>query len=73
MTSKQALKKICSKCEEALAKQKVRCPFRSISNDYCEEYETIEKELKAFEALFDKPHKDFDAYGQQQCEGDCGC
>lgn len=20
-----------------------------------------------------EPHKDFDAYGQQQCEGDCGC
>ena len=46
MTSKEALKEICSKCEEAKAKQGIRCPFRSISNDYCEEYETIEKELK---------------------------
>lgn len=51
MTSKEALKNICSKCEEEKWKNKIRCPFRSISSDYCEEYETIEKDLEVLEIL----------------------
>ena len=51
MNSKEALKNICSKCEEEKWKNKIRCPFRSISSDYCEEYETIEKDLEMLEIL----------------------
>ena len=51
MNSKEALKNICSKCEEEKRKNKVLCPFRSISSDYCEEYETIEKDLEVLEIL----------------------
>ena len=51
MNSKESLKNICSKCEEEKWKNKIRCPFRSISSDYCEEYETIEKDLKMLEIL----------------------
>lgn len=49
MTSKEALKSICLKCEIEKGKNKVACPFRSISNDYCEEYETIKKGLDRLE------------------------
>lgn len=51
MNSKEALKNICSKCEEEKWKNKIRCPFRSISSDYCEEYETIEKDLEVLEII----------------------
>ena len=51
MNSKEVLKNICSKCEEEKWKNKIRCPFRSISSDYCEEYETIEKDLEVLEIL----------------------
>ena len=51
MNSLEALKNICSKCEEEKWKNKIRCPFRSISSDYCEEYETIEKDLEVLEIL----------------------
>ena len=42
---------MCEKCERSLAGRKQLCPFRSISNDHCEEYETIEKELQALQLL----------------------
>lgn len=51
MNSLEALKNICSKCEEEKWKNKIRCPFRSISSDYCEEYETIEKDLEVLKVL----------------------
>ena len=51
MNSKEALKNICSKCEEEKWKNKIRCLFRSISSDYCEEYETIEKDLEVLKIL----------------------
>ena len=51
MTSKEALKSICLKCEIEKGKNKVACPFRSISNDYCEEYETIKKDLDLLSRL----------------------
>ena len=49
MTSREALKSICLECEKWKEKNKVRCPFRSISNDYCEEYEAIKKDLDRLE------------------------
>lgn len=51
MTSKEALKNICSKCEEEKWKNKIRCPFRSISSDYCDKYMKIEKDLDVLEIL----------------------
>jgi len=51
MTNKEALNKMCVNCEKGLAYKKVRCPFRSISSDYCEEYETIKKDLKVLNIL----------------------
>ena len=49
MTSKEALKSICLECEREKGKNKIACPFRSISNEYCEEYDTIEKDLDQLE------------------------
>ena len=51
MTSKEALKNICLECEKEMAKNQTRCPFRSISNEYCKEYETIKKDLEILEIL----------------------
>ena len=49
MTSKEALKSICLECEREKGKNKIACPFRSISNEYCEKYDTIEKDLDQLE------------------------
>ena len=49
MKSKEALKSICLECEREKGKNKIACPFRSISNEYCEEYDTIEKDLDQLE------------------------
>lgn len=51
MTSKECLRSMCLNCEKEKATRYQRCPFRSISNDYCEEYETIEKELDRLERV----------------------
>ena len=51
MTSKEALKSLCNECEKSLANEKLRCPFRSILNDYCWEIEAIQKDLKVLEIL----------------------
>lgn len=51
MASKEALKSICLECEREKRKNKIACPFRSISNEYCEEYDTIEKDLDRLESL----------------------
>ena len=61
MTSKEALKSICLECEMEKGKNKTVCPFRSISNDYCEEYEKIEKDLEVLEIL--KKHIEINKYG----------
>lgn len=54
MTSKEALKSLCNHCEKLSIRDGfIGCPFRNISNDYCEEFETIEKELKVLEILKD--------------------
>lgn len=55
MTSKEALEQICGHCERAGAKIKTLCPYRSISGDYCEAYEYIKTELKAFEIIKEHP------------------
>ena len=51
MTSKKALKSICLECEKEKGVNKVACPFRSISNDYCEEFEIIKKDLERLQNL----------------------
>ena len=52
MTSKELLKSLCNHCEKLSIRDGfIGCPFRNISNDYCEEFETIEKELKALEII----------------------
>lgn len=52
MTNKEALKSLCNHCEKlSIRNGFIGCPFRNISNDYCEEFEIIEKELKALEIL----------------------
>ena len=51
MTSKEALREICDTCECHLLLSHKRCPFRSISNDFCEEYEIIKKDLEVLETL----------------------
>ena len=69
MTSKEALKNICSKCEEEKWKNKIRCPFRSISSDYCEEYETIEKDLEMLKIL--KKHIEINGYTYDEKDQKC--
>ena len=41
----EELRKLCGECESHLAINKKYCPFRSISNEYCDEYENVKKEL----------------------------
>ena len=55
MTGIEALKNMCEECERSKIGRTQLCPFRSISNDYCEEYEAIKKELKALKII--KNHK----------------
>ena len=68
MASKEALKSICLECEREKGKNKIACPFRSISNEYCEEYDTIEKDLERLESLekknelLKKDLKEYQAY-----------
>ena len=52
MKSIDCLNNLCKHCE----KNKIRngfigCPFRSISNDFCEDYEIIMRDLKLLEKL----------------------
>ena len=52
MMSKEALKSMCNHCEKLSIRDGfIGCPFRNISNDYCEEFEIIKKELKALEII----------------------
>lgn len=51
MSSLEALKRICNDCEKEMAINKIRCPFRSISNEHCKEYELIKKDLEILEIL----------------------
>ena len=38
MHAKQALRSLCYDCEKQMAENGVRCPFRSISNEFCDNY-----------------------------------
>ena len=51
MNSKECLKHICDECQKNAGKIQVACPFRSISNEYCDEYETIKQSLDRLEQL----------------------
>ena len=52
MTSKEALKSMCNHCEKlSIRGGFIGCPYRCISNDYCEEFETIKKDLEILEQL----------------------
>ena len=54
MTSKEALKSLCNHCEKLSIRDGfIGCPYRCISNDYCEEFETIKKDLEVLEILKD--------------------
>lgn len=54
MNSEEALKSLCNHCEKlSIRGGFIGCPFRNISNDYCEEFETIEKELEVLKILKD--------------------
>ena len=66
MTSKEALKSMCNHCEKlSIRGGFIGCPYRNISNDYCEEFETIKKDLEVLEIL--KNYSDYytccDTYG----------
>lgn len=50
----EELRKLCSECERHLSLYKKRCPFRSISNEYCDEYDNVKKELKKPKELYNK-------------------
>lgn len=52
MTPKEALKAMCEDCQRAIQAQPSKgdlphreCPFRHISNDYCEEYDIVKEAL----------------------------
>lgn len=47
----KALKKICLECERLMGKRQVACPYRSISNEYCEEYEEIKEKLELLDII----------------------
>lgn len=51
MTSREALREICNSCEHSASLSHQRCPFRSISNDFCDEYEQLCKDLEILEIL----------------------
>ena len=51
MNSLMALRGICYECEKNMTINKTRCPFRSISNEFCKEYELIKKDLEIAQIL----------------------
>ena len=69
MTSKEALKSMCNHCEKLSIRDGfIGCPYRCISNDYCEEFETIKKDLEVLEIL--KNYIDYFTYrdtDEQSC------
>ncbi len=47
----ESLKKICLECEKSMGKMQIACPYRSISNEYCDEYETIKGKLEILDII----------------------
>ena len=71
MTSKEALKSMCNHCVKLNIKGGIiGCPFRDISNDYCGEFETIEKDLEILEQLeiLKKYHSPFKKFLEEMFE-----
>ena len=67
MNSKEALKSMCNHCEKLSIRDGfIGCPYRCISNDYCEEFETIKKDLEVLEIL--KNHIDFYTCHDTDCQ-----
>lgn len=62
MNSLRALRSICYECEKNMAINKTRCPFRSISNEYCKEYELIKKDLEIANMLRKNMHVDTETF-----------
>lgn len=58
MNSVEALRNICYECERHMAISKIRCPFRSISNEFCEEYDLIKNDLEILECFRKIPKQD---------------
>ena len=54
MTGIEALNAICAECQQDKGKIQVACPWRSISGDYCEEYETLKRCIERLAELEDK-------------------
>lgn len=51
MKENEALKKICFECQQLMGEKQVACPWRSISNEYCEEYEEIKNQLEILDII----------------------
>lgn len=51
LTYEEALKSICDKCYIEKGKRQVSCPFRSIDNEYCEEYEIVKEAIEKVKQL----------------------
>lgn len=58
MTTKEVLKEMCDYCRKSINqipsngdRPYKECPFRGISGDYCESYETIKKDLEILDIL----------------------
>lgn len=49
MGSKELLNNMCNMCEKRMLEDKKLCPWRRISNDYCDEYENIKQYLDKLE------------------------
>lgn len=47
----ERLKTLCDECISKGRYTKTTCPFRSISNDYCDNIETLQKDLEVLEIL----------------------
>ena len=41
MRAKEALRSLCYDCEKQMAENGVRCPFRSIPNEFCDNYKFL--------------------------------
>lgn len=47
----ERLRTICDECASKGKYTKTACPFRSISNDFCDNIETLQKDLERLEKL----------------------
>lgn len=45
------LRKLCLECQRLMGEKQMACPWRSISNEYCEEYESIKNRLEILDII----------------------